>query len=503
MIEGQVDNKFVRFSLVEHLENCLNKTLGELDIAKECNCVAGMRKKTGIAGDVIEYSVLCLPKKWKGRTKQEPDIEVDGVRYEVKTTGLRRCKHNDASFEAKEPVSITAVSPQNIAREEYHSSMFWHKIAHLLFLYYVYDSRTVVPPSGYAKFPLVSYQFHEYGDFSIEEQKTIENDWRIVRDFVALLQSRYSDYESQYPRISYELRPKLMLLDTAPKWPHNPRFRFKKSFVTTIYLRHAAKKQKEVLTRRQGGYERIQDIVDECSNIINQYKGKSVKWLCHHFGIVPTKELKSIAEPIIVKMFHGTRKKMSDVDLFSKVGIVGKSIVFTKDNGRTEDTKFFTIDFGEIMDEGISFEDSQFYEYFSTHKILFVIFEEPNREASLLENKFQGFSLITLDEDFIQTNVRPVWEKVRHLVLNNKLVDVPICYKKGPNKGKQIVNKNGKLRSAPNFPKSGDGDVFVRGTGNDSKDKREVVNGIRMYYQQVWIRGEYLSRLVAQSHQIK
>ena len=503
MIAGQVGNKFIRASLVEHLEKCLNKTLGELDVAKEFNCVVGMRKKTGIAGDVIEYSVLGLPKKWEGRTKQEPDIEVDGVRFEVKTTGLRRSKQNADSFEAKEPVSITAVSPQTIAGEEYHSSLFWHKVAHLLFLYYVYDSRTVVPPSGYARFPLVSYQFHDYRDFSIEEQKTIENDWRIVRDFIAHLQRCYSDYESQYPRISYELRPKLMLLDTAPKWPHNPRFRFKKSFVTTIYLRHAAsQEQKEVLTRRHGGYESIQDIVDECSDIVNQYKGKTVEWLCHHFGIVPTKELKSIAEPIIVKMFRGTRKKMNDVDLFSKVGIVGKSIVFTEDNGRTEDAKFFTIDFGEIMDDTLSFENSQFYEYFSTHKILFAIFEEPNKKASLLENRFRGFSLITLNEDFIQMNVRPVWEKVRHLVLSKELVDVPICYTKGPNKGEQIVNKNGVFRSAPNFPKAADGDVFVRGTGNDSSDKREVVNGIRMYYQQVWIRGEYLSRLVAQSPQI-
>ena len=194
---------------------------------------------------------------------------------------------------------------------------------------------------------------------------------------------------------------------------------------------------------------------------------------------------------------------MNDIDLFSKVGIVGKSIVFTKSGGRTEDSKFFTIDFSEIMDVNIPFEESQFYEYFSTHKILFAIFEEPTQEAPLLKNKFLGFSLITLDEDFIQANVRPVWERVRHLVLSKELVDVPICYTSGPNKGKQKVNKNGELSSAPNFPKSAEGIVFVRGTGTDSKDKKEVVNGIRMYYQQVWIKGSYLSALVAQSPQIK
>ena len=148
------------------------------------------------------------------------------------------------------------------------------------------------------------------------------------------------------------------------------------------------KKQKEVLKRSKGGYESIKDIIDECSNIVNQYRGKTVEWLCGHFDITPTKELKSIAEPIIVKLFGGTRKKMKDIDLFSKVGIIGKSIVFTKKGERTEDTKFFTIDFGEIADETLTFEESQFYEYFSTHKILFALFEEPSQEASLLENRF-------------------------------------------------------------------------------------------------------------------
>ncbi len=40
--------------------------------------------------------------------------------------------------------------------------------------------------------------------------------------------------------------------------------------------------------------------------------------------------------------------------------------------------------------------------------------------------------------------------------------------------------------------------MFVRGTGVDSSDKRECVNGIKMYYQQVWLKGSYLAELVNQ-----
>ena len=43
------------------------------------------KKITGIAGDVIEQSVF----GYKKNSKQECDIEIDGVLTEVKTTGVR------------------------------------------------------------------------------------------------------------------------------------------------------------------------------------------------------------------------------------------------------------------------------------------------------------------------------------------------------------------------------------------------------------------------------
>ena len=42
------------------------------------------------------------------------------------------------------------------------------------------------------------------------------------------------------------------------------------------------------------------------------------------------------------------------------------------------------------------------------------------------------------------------------------------------------------------------GVVFVRGAGVDSSDKRECVNGVKMYCQQVWTKGSYLAECVIQ-----
>lgn len=69
-------------------------------------------------------------------SKQEPDILVDGVSTEIKTTGMIKPKKADSQYlyECKEPVSITAVSIPVIVNEEFETSNFWHKLAHMLCL---------------------------------------------------------------------------------------------------------------------------------------------------------------------------------------------------------------------------------------------------------------------------------------------------------------------------------------------------------------------------------
>ena len=116
MIRGQKGASFERSELVAHLDACDGKTLGELDVSGVFGEVVGIAKKTGVAGDVVEQSVLHL----EMNSRQEPDIVVDGVCYEVKTTGLRESLKTN-TLEAKEPMSITAVSPDTILTQRLDS----------------------------------------------------------------------------------------------------------------------------------------------------------------------------------------------------------------------------------------------------------------------------------------------------------------------------------------------------------------------------------------------
>lgn len=79
---------FKRAELETILFAVKDKTLGEVDKNHVFDKTKTNPKITGIAGDVIEQSVLGYP----ADQAQRPDLDVDGVPTELKTTGMRRKK---------------------------------------------------------------------------------------------------------------------------------------------------------------------------------------------------------------------------------------------------------------------------------------------------------------------------------------------------------------------------------------------------------------------------
>lgn len=473
-------HEFKREDLIRRLEYYLNKTLGEADVNNVFDKTKTNPKVTGIAGDVVEQSILGYP----ADNRQEPDLLVDGVKTELKTTGIRYSKKEKDKYEAKEPMSITAVSPDTIIQETFDDSNFWHKLEHLLLVYYLYASPVTVTAAEYANFPIKGYEFYEFDD---ADKDILRNDWTTVRDFIAFLQANYEDYQDEYPRLSSELRSKLLFIDTAPKWPHPPRFRLKRSVVTNIVQEHFG----QSLEQLPGKYSSYSDIDAKCHQLTDIHAGRTVEKLSQILSVSGRLDGKAISEQLIVRMFDGQAKKMQKVELFNKIGLLAKSVVLTQNGLRTEDMKLFCIDFEEVCNKDIEFENSSFYSYFADSQMLCIVFEEPSTEAPFKDNTFLGFKRLVFSHDFIQENVLPVWNRIRELIFTNQLEDVVVVNKKT---GQPRVNpKTGTVQSAPNFPKASDGNIFVRGSSSDSTFKPEVVNGIHMYKQYIWIKGSYIA----------
>jgi hypothetical protein len=470
------------------LQNVLDKTLGEVDVKNVFRKTIAHPKVTGIAGDVIEQSVLGYP----ADSRQEADLLVDGLEVELKTTGIRESKKQGIEYEAKEPMSITAVSPEHIVSEDFASSHFWGKLERLLLVYYLYDSESTVRAAEYANFPIKGYHFYEFDE---EDKRILENDWNIVRNFISDIQTKYDSPEVEYPRLSSELREELMLIDTSPKWPNRPRFRLKRATVSTIVQEYFG----ERLEQLDETYSTFKEIDEKLHDFTQLYSNKTIEELikpeCLNIKVSLNKKddvSKSIAEQIVVKMFGGDSKKLNKIELFRKLGLVAKTIVKTTSETRTEDTKMFPIDFDEWLKSEQTFEDSTVYSEFSENQFLFIVFEEPSSESKLLENKFIGFKRIAFNEDFIEHEVRRCWSDTRNLIFSKKLKET-VRYNRD---GTQRMNRNGTISTSVNFPKSSNYDVFVRGTGEDSSNKPLVLNGIKMYKQNVWIKGSVILELL-------
>lgn len=225
------NHSFTRSELERLLNATLNKTLGEVDKNNVFKKTEGTRKITGIAGDVIEQSFLGYP----ADSKQAPDLNVDGLPVELKVTGIRRKKtkkntataehtiskktRNFDDFEAKEPMSITAVQPEKISEQTFENSPFWHKVKNMLLVYYWYKSDSTVSASEYRNFEILKYQFHEFSGVELE---TLKKDWQLIHDFLTEINQNSLNPKADYPRLSSELRDKLSMLDTAPKFPNQP-----------------------------------------------------------------------------------------------------------------------------------------------------------------------------------------------------------------------------------------------------------------------------------------
>lgn len=499
--------------LIGRFESILELTLEEIDNKNFFDQMKtkGYSLQKGVAGSLIEQCVL----GYAPDSKQEADLIVrDGeneIRTELKTTGMVISEKPAKHFVAKEPMSITAVGIYDIADQTFETSHFWEKLQHMLIVYYHYTSDHPVKAYEYKEFPVKGYEFHEFDESEVE---ALRQDWENVRSLAERIIDHHPGerdkewkeiVKQEYIDTHGELRRILNYVDLAPKFP--PRFRLKKPIVSSIVGKHFGYQ----LEQLPGRYSTISDIDRKCRELTEQYSGETVESLARRFHISTVSksgaEKKGVAENIVTAMFGGTSKKIDQIEIFEKFGLVAKTIVMTSTGGRTEDMKLFHVDFDEIVQQDIleedgtvrefGFEDSELYSYFADHEMLCIVFEEPDlsemesekggKPGSLAANRFIGFKRLLFSDELIDKTVRRLWEDIRDKVINNKLIDVVQCDPDGSPK----VNKSGDISSAPNFLKSKDNDVFLRGSGADSAlvHKTECVNGIKMLPQYVWIKG--------------
>lgn len=499
------DRKYTKAFVFNLLEGVKGKTLGEVDKSHQFNRTQNSEKITGIAGDVIEQSVF----GYERDSKQECDIEIDGVLTELKTTGVRVPKSDlknvkgktgtayNVYLGAKEGISITGVTFEPDIQRDFMTSHFWEKSEHLLIVFYEYKSYDVVPASEYAKFPIVDYC---YNSFSDDERVKLQNDWEIVRNYLQVVYAKYPTQEERNENLqgfTHLLRPDLLLIELVPGFKkkstgtyQKPRYRLKQTFVDYIVRGHFDKSRAETEVKLHETFSSFSQLDERCHTITAKYKGLTFSQMKKLFGIDTGMSTKDFGAKCVLKMFDANCNRLNQISDFTKVGIIAKTITITPTGRRTEDMKLKHIDFEEWADRNLDFEESELYTYFCEHSFLCPIFcEHDNTDSS--KTTFEGFKRFAFDEAFIENEVKRTWEDSRNLIHRNEL-EWEYQYDKLGNKRK---NNSGSYMGAPNFPKSSEYDVFFRGGANVSTDatRTEIVNGIKMLPQFFWLKGSYIA----------
>lgn len=469
------NHSFTEQDIRQRFNSIVGHTVADVDTAGVLAALKASRNK-GRIGAVIEQSVLGYP----ADSDRRPDIVIDGRPWEVKATGLVEAARG--GWRAKEPMSITAVAPEGIVAESFTTSAFWHKVERLLVVYYLY----VRPGRGvaveYAGFEFKGYDLHTWREV---DRCRLEADWTVVREFVRT--ALKGDIDAEMPNLSTLVNPQLLYLDTSPKWPNRPRFRLKASLVTQMARERLDDGMRMIPD--QGGLSSMGALRAHLHEIAEAHAGQTLEELAEPFGLsIKTKsgrENKSLAEQVVVRLFTGHAGKISQVPLFVKAGLVFKTMTLTPAGGRTEDMKLNpSIDFDELCDPSVEFEDSSFAAPFIDSTMVVAVIEERYRDCPLRRCRFMGFKVLWLG--IYLDAARALWDGMRDLIFSDGLVDAPVLKKDGT---PRVTPKTGIPMTAPNWPKSRDGVLFVRGTGTDANDKPVTVNGVRMYRQNVWIKG--------------
>ena len=526
------DRKYTKAFVHALLEGVKGKTLGEVDTSHQFARTEKSEKITGIAGDVIEQSVF----GYERDSKQECDIEIDGVLTELKTTGVRIPKSDLKNVEgkkgeayniylgAKEPISITGVTFEPTIQTDFDTSHFWEKSEHLLIVFYEYKAYKVVPASEYADFQIVDYC---YNKFTNEEREKLCSDWEIVRDYLQNVYDKYPDADIRNEHLvgfTNNLRKKLLLIDLAPAFKkrkkkevpekeqtvsyQKPRYRLKKTFVDYLVRGHFDKSRANTEISLKQSFSSFAQLDGRCHVLSAKYKGKTFAQLKEILGVEAAISDKDFGAQCVLKMFGADCKKLNQISDFTKAGIIAKTITITPSEGRTEDMKLSHIDFEEWLDKDMDFLDSDVYSYFCEHSFLCPVFCERGYMAQKRKSEtkeeyeerikresekttFEGFKRFAFDDEFIENEVKRTWVDSRNLVYQNKLVWKFTL----DSNGEKIRNKSGSYRGAPNFPKSENYNVFFRGGENDAREEARsvVINGVNMLPQFFWLKGTYIA----------
>ena len=427
-------------SIIEFAKQLKNKTLRQA-------CGSEMEKHDykgkGNYGQILEKFYF----GYEPNSDSEPDFKEAGI--ELKSSPLKTLKNGE--YRSKERLVLNIINYLQVHKEEFESSSFWKKNAHLLLVFYLHDK-----DSNLLDYLIKLVDNWQYPD---EDLKIIKRDWELINQKIKDGKAHeLSEGDTFYLGACTKGSTAIKSFRDQPnnkKQAKQRAYSLKQGYVNHIIANIA---QEE--TAVYGKIIVRPEILDEKNSIEDIVLAKFTPF----YGMFDKEieqslnlDLKKSYQyyPSLTKAILGVQINQ-EIEEFQKADIEIKAIRVEENNSIEQSVSFPAFKFEQIYVE--SWRESELKDL-TEKKFLFVFFKKNNGKYFLDKTKFWNMPFNDRNE------VRRVWLNTKKHIQNGTIFK-DYAYNK---KGEIRYSKKGNPIRKNNLPKLKDSNVcHVRPHGTDS-----------------------------------
>lgn len=335
----------------------------------------------------------------------EPDFKEAGI--ELKSSPLKNLRNGE--FRAKERLVLNIINYLDVHKENFKTSSFWKKNAHLLLVFYLHDKELEL--LDYVIKLVDTWQYHN------EDLKIIKRDWEFINQKIIDGKAHeLSEGDTFYLGACTKGSTALKSFRDQPfngEQAKQRAYSLKQGYVNHI-IANIAQKETAVYGKIIEQPE-ILDVVQSIEEVViskfQPFYGKSAEEIEQELGLDLNQKAKSYfanLTNVILGLKLGQK-----IEEFEKADIQVKTIRLKENNLPKEDISFPTFEYQELIET--DWEDSDFKNILES-KFFFVFYQFEGKNLILRKVKFWNMS----QSDILEAKI--VWGKMVKTVLNGEII---------------------------------------------------------------------------------
>ncbi|NCQ13290.1 MAG: DNA mismatch repair protein [Flavobacteriales bacterium] len=342
---------------------------------------------------------------YKPNSNAEPDFKEAGI--ELKSSPLKTLKNG--AYRSKERLVLNIINYLEVHKEDFETSTFWKKNAHLLLIFYLHDN----------DLDLLDYLIKLVDDwiYPREDLKIIKRDWEFINQKIKDGKAHeLSEGDTFYLGACTKGSTALKSFRNQPfnvEQAKQRAYSLKQGYVNHI-IANIAQEETAVygkIIEQPEILDKVQSIEDFVISKFHPFYGKSAEQIEQELNLDLNQKAKSYFANLtnaILGLELGQK-----IEEFEKADIQVKTIRLNENNLPKEDLSFPTFKYQELVES--DWEDSDFKNILES-KFFFVFYQFERANLILRKVKFWNMSYLDILE------AKNVWNKMVKTVSNGEIV---------------------------------------------------------------------------------